>query len=293
MAGGSKAVLNQLERVELQFLKSLLGVPQTTSSKLVYAEFGRLPVQHIWLRQSLKYLDRLMQLDDGRLCKSAFLVDIQHGLGWYSGLGNQLRAEGIRVPRRLQDVDAQILLRESKDAVILKGMTASHDNNLEEAYFSFKTEFRCEPYISQAKNRHLRKVIANFRVGAHWLRVRTGRYRGIPYHGRLCPTCRCVDNEMHAIFHCRIYSQQRQLFPDLFSHTGPQTLRAFLASNPPHRLALFLTACKSQAELGMDRTLMEDRYPAHYATLDLSTEFDFPARDFYDSEDDSDMGGNL
>ena len=67
----------------------------------------------------------------------------------------------------------------------------------------------------------------------------------LPYHKRLCPCCHVVDDEMHAIFHCKLYQHERTKFADLFR--GDQNLRFFLASNPTHRVALFLVACKSAA----------------------------------------------
>ena len=65
-------------------LRQSLGVPTTTSTKFVYAEFGKLPLKHSELQSSLQYLSRLQQMDDNRLCKVAFQADMQLGLQWYS-----------------------------------------------------------------------------------------------------------------------------------------------------------------------------------------------------------------
>ena len=59
----------------------------------------------------------------------------------------------------------------------------------------------------------------------------------------------CVDDEMHAIFHCRLYAMQRSLFSDLFETA--QSLRASLASNPAHRVALFIEACRNTRVIGL------------------------------------------
>ena len=61
------------------------------------------------------------------------------------------------------------------------------------------------------------------------------------YEERQCPTCPdCVENEMHAIFHCRSYTSQRLTYDDLFEE--PECLRSFLGNNSPHRVAQFLEA---------------------------------------------------
>ena len=77
------------------------------------------------------------------------------------------------------------------------------------------------------------------------LQDRTALVAGV--HGEalptgLCPTCtRCIEDEDHAIFHCRTYTQQRPEYEDLFENS--QNLRSFLVSNPPHRVAHFLNDC--------------------------------------------------
>lgn len=39
--------------------------------------------------------------------------------------------------------------------------------------------------------------------------VHKGRVRGIPFHSRLCPLCKCLDDETHAVFHCHVYDTVR------------------------------------------------------------------------------------
>ncbi len=281
---GGKNALEDLQRVELRFLKMLLGVPPNTSDRLVYAEFGRLPLRHTWAQQSLKYLDRVMRMDEGRLCKAAFLADTEHGLGWLLGLKDMLRSFDVRLPRSLDEFDLKTTGGELKDKAVVHGMTAVRGNHLEEAYFSFKTEFRYEPYISQAKNKHLRKEIALFRTGSHWLMVRKGRIDNIPYHKRLCPCCRVVDDEMHAIFHCTLYESERLAFADLFE--GDQNLRFFLASNPVHRVALFLIACKhaQPARIQESRPVFDHALDRDGFVMDLTDFCDEFEADEFDSD---------
>ena len=242
---GGKGALQCLEQVYIQFLRQLLGVPSRTSSKLVYAEFGTLPLKHGWLQQCLRYLSRLQQMSEHRLCKVAFQADMRLGLGWFAGLKDVLREYDIRIPRSLGELDLVTSCRTLKDTFILRGMTAEPHNHLQSTYFSFKSEYRCEPYITQSKSQAVRSTIARFRTGCHdWLQVGMGRYRQVDHEERRCPSCPdCVEDEMHAIFHCPSYSLQRLLFEDLFDE--PQSLRSFIVENPPHRVAAFLKACRN------------------------------------------------
>ena len=239
---GGKVAIQKLEQVYTQFLRQILGVPTTTPTKFVYAEFGKLPLKHSWLQQSLKYLSRLQQMDENRLCKMAFKADMKLGLQWLSGIKDELRHHDIRLPRSLIDFDLASTSRALKDSFILKAMTAEPNSHLQCTYFSMKTEFRWEPYITQAKTKAARTTLARFRTGRHWLQVCMGRRRQVDYAQRRCPTCTdCIENEEHAIFHCRTYTHQRLLYEDLFGST--HSLRSFLVNNPPHRVADFLTDC--------------------------------------------------
>ena len=157
-------------------------------------------------------------------------------------------------PTARRPFDVQACARAIKDVVILKHMSPESGNHLKQTYFGFKTEFRFEPYIWQAKNSHNRRCIALFRLGCHWLQVHRGRVQSDPSHGgntpyerRFCPSCpSCIEDEEHAIFHCPDYHRQRQQFRDLFTEEQmSNALRSFLVHSPSHRLALFLIACKA------------------------------------------------
>ena len=170
------------------------------------------------------------------------------------GISSQLRALGQRGPTARRPFDVQASARAVKDAVILKQMPPERGHHLQQTYFGFKTEFRFEPYIWQAKNSHNRRCIALFRLGCHWLQVHRGRVHSDPSHGgntpyerRFCPSCPgCIEDEEHAIFHCPDYHRQRQQFRDLFAgELSPNPLRQFLVHRPCHRLALFLIACQA------------------------------------------------
>ena len=126
---------------------------------------------------------------------------------------------------------------------------------------AIRLSFVASPTFHRPKNYHLRRTIALFRTGTHWLQVCKGRYLKDDLQKRLCPTCRVVDDEAHAIFSCPYYSAQRAKFADLFA--GERSLRSFLVSNPTHRVALFLTECRAA------RLIKESSHSGH-AENDLS-----------------------
>ena len=72
---GCKSAIADLERVQIDFLKILLGVQIHTSTLHVLAEFGRYPLKIAWQAQAAKYLSRLESMDDNRTFKQAFVAD--------------------------------------------------------------------------------------------------------------------------------------------------------------------------------------------------------------------------
>ena len=84
------------------------------------------------------------------------------------------------------------------------------------------------------------------------------------YDQRQCPACtNRVEDDVHANFHCRTYAQQLQSlhYEELFD--SAHSLRSFLASDPPHRVAALLIDCQnarllSQRDEDLDSLLSVD-----------------------------------
>ena len=61
-------------------------------------------------------------------------------------------------------------------------------------------------YFTAFRN-HRRRVLCQFRVGSHWLRVQLGRFERLPHESRHCMhESNDVDDEMHIIFDCPHYT---------------------------------------------------------------------------------------
>ena len=106
-------------------------------------------------------------------------------------------------------------------------------------YHQIKLGHACERYVQQTNNSHLRKIIAQFRTGSHWLHIETGRHKKLAKQDRTCPMCfykltnpgitpECwdafdsddessghIEDDYHAILDCSGYTYARELFQDL------------------------------------------------------------------------------
>ena len=97
---GSQAALDEMERVEIGFLKLLLGVPVQTKTLNVLSEFGRYPMHLTWQSQAAKYLGRLESLSQDRILKQAFIADcrLPDKLSWRATLGEKLHGFLVSTP---------------------------------------------------------------------------------------------------------------------------------------------------------------------------------------------------
>ena len=261
--GGNKAALEQLERTQIGFLKMLLGVQTHTKTLHVLAEFGRFPLQLTWQALAGKCLERLENMDASRILKQAFVADcsLPTRLSWRALFHGKLDSHRIL---SLSSAAPQ------QNAFSLASAQSQHIQQLSQqtsskavVYTSIKVGYECETYIQQTSNKHLRRIIAQFRTGSHWLNIETGRHRKLDRKDRTCPMCTHriinpglppeqfdafdsdddssdpIEDEHHAIFDCSGYADAREHFCDLFqSHIT--TVGHFLNQPQCNRLAKFL-----------------------------------------------------
>ena len=95
------------------------------------------------------------------------------------------------------------------------------------------------------------KALAQLRVGAHWLRLNTGRHEGL--RNRQLRTCRCcaagvVEDEAHMLFECSLYDPLRLEYDDLFQAPVVEGKRvmSFLNQQPVARVAKYVAECKAR-----------------------------------------------
>ena len=260
----NKSDLDKLERIQIGFLMRLLGVQIQTTSLHVLAEFGRYPLQLSWQALAGKYLTRLKNMRTDRLLKYAFIADrrLNFQVSWRLRLEHQL--QGLLVPSPIEEQPHRrqfsLVSAQSQHIQQLSLETSSKSVT----YHQIKLGYACEPCTQQANNSHLRRIIAQFCTGSHWLHIETGRHKKLAKQDRTCPMCfykltnsgiasegwdafdlddessNHIEDEHHAIFNCSGYTYARELFQDLFqSHIT--SISHFLNQPQCNRLAMFLT----------------------------------------------------
>ncbi|MCP4459356.1 MAG: hypothetical protein GY816_15245, partial [Cytophagales bacterium] len=82
----NKISLLNSEKVHLHFLKWALGVNRKASNVGVWGESGRYPLVYECINQTLKYVQRLQNRNDGSLISLAFKEQRDNKLDWYRGI---------------------------------------------------------------------------------------------------------------------------------------------------------------------------------------------------------------
>ena len=177
------------------------------------------------------------------------------------GLSTSSKASSSHHPLGSSSIAGNFLLFQPSLSIYSSSLETSSKSM---TYHQIKLGYACEPYIQQANNSHLRKIMAQFRTGSHWLQIETERHVKLAKQDRTCPMCffkltnpgiafECwdafdsddestghVEDEHHAIFDCSGYKYARELFQDLFqSHIT--SISQFLNQPQINKLAKFLT----------------------------------------------------
>ena len=77
-------------------------------------------------------------------------------------------------------------------------------------YTILKNNITFEKYLISVKNISNRIALCKFRLSNHTLMIETGRHENIQQTNRRCPFCpENVENEVHFLIHCPIYTNLR------------------------------------------------------------------------------------
>ena len=250
----SEANGKEAEKLQINFLRSILKVSQTTCTAIVLAEFGRLPLSYTWWKQVLRYHDRMVKLasdpkNQDRLLVHAFkssvmLSDSKHVDTWCGKLRNWLQTKST-VYRISQKLDHKQLLEHEKGLQLR--LIGDGSTTVTRLYRSIKVGYEPEAYLRAVKSFKLRTVLSRFRCGQHGLEVQLGRQASVyvPREDRKCRVChqQCVEDEHHFLFLCPLYADIRQKYAELFWDLADGSVRVFLNYNDLNLVAHFIEEC--------------------------------------------------
>jgi hypothetical protein len=250
------------EMIHRAFLRRLLGVPSGTSTMAVLAEVGRYPLRVSAAVVMLKYWNRLVEMDAGRLVKQAFLAS--------AALAQELaRTNSITKPWAGQVVAllASLNLPHDLNAPQTVNIKAAEvqlqcryiaevtgcDKVKVQQYLQMRSVLETASYTPAAYLQAVggwrqRQAVAQLRTGSSWLAVETGRLQSdveVPRADRVCQRCSsaAIDDAVHMVFDCSALESLRWIHPSLFTTIGSRSLSDFMDQDPTE-VAAFVSECK-------------------------------------------------
>lgn len=255
------------EKIHRAFVRRLLGVSSGTPSMAVLAEMGRYPLRVSAAVVMLKYWNRLVKMDAGRLVKQAFLASVALSQEltrtkpnsitkpWAGQVASLLAS--LNLPHDLSAPQiVNIAAAESQlQSRYITGVTNSDMTKVQQ-YLQMRSVVEAASYTPAAYLQAVggwrqRQAVAQLRTGSSWLAVETGRLQGdmeVPRDARVCQRCSssAIDDAEHMVFDCSALEMQRWKHPSLFSRES-RILSEFMDQDPTE-VAAFVYECKKSCK---------------------------------------------
>ena len=241
---------NAIDCVQNRSLRYFLGVHRFAPKLAINGDVGWLPAKERRWYNMLRYWNRLINMDNSRICKKIFLSD-------YSICRNNWSSEVKHIMNKLGLIRNFDNL-ECCDIITSKPLLySSYAEGWSEkiltvpklrTYITFKTSYTAEKYVLMNLNRSERSILAQFRCGILPLRIETGRYIGEKPHERLCKVCLSgqVEDELHFLFKCFLYDDLRNHLHSNITDTDSFLILSdadklkHLMNNYPRQIAKYL-----------------------------------------------------
>ena len=244
--------------MHVNLLRSMLKVSKNTSTAIVLAEFGRLPLSFSWSKQVLRYLARPVKLsedtnDQDRLLLHAFqssiLLSMHRQTSSCCGKTlNWLETKSMcqqHMPELNKRLNASKLLSHEKGLQLRQ--IGEGSSAIIETYRNLKAGYKGEQCFSNIKAQRLKALLFRFRCGQHGFQVQTGRQASlyVPFCDRKCGCCTTnkVEDDKHVLFSCHVYGVIREKYSHLFWQLAKRSFRVFLNYNDCMQVACFIDEC--------------------------------------------------
>ena len=276
------------EQVHKPFLRQIMGVCKSTTTAAMFKDLNRVPIPMFWLRMGVKLWNRALSRPHGDILRAAVLQNAsmasdpslpiqgrrrmwsfsftkcmdELGITWRDAQGVPQRVDlpGLehRMAERWQqrewghidDLGEAWALQPCAVRAAPEGFSRGFKLYTYAHWFAPETWVRAESWTRHLTRADHVRVMAQLRLGSHWLQIQQGRCTRTPRSQRCCTHCDgCVEDEAH-ILQCPKYLDLRQRYrvPTLAAPTDKLVHAAFSPSNEHdwNSLAEFLVHCRAR-----------------------------------------------
>ena len=216
---------DKIERVHLQFCKSLLGVKQSTQNTFIYGELGRMPYQILRYFNIIKYWLKVINKGENKYVKVVYkmmLRDIEingRKINWAILVRNLLGNLGffeVWLNQGVGNVNQFLtVLRQRLKDQYMQDWSNEINNSSRARFYRNISDFCIQPYLNLITIRKFRTAMTKLRVSAHRLEVEIGRWSrpvSTPFDERKCRICDKLEDEFHFLFECSLYADLRKQY---------------------------------------------------------------------------------
>lgn len=221
-------VYERLERLQYRAIRTFLGVGKFTPIPAITGEMGWTPPYIRNRCNMIRLWCRLVNLDLRRIPYRIFKWDmhfsIAHRDTWSNDVKSIMTDCGLRDlfdSSHTDGLSARFLCSFVEGVLMQKHCDRwiENVNNMPKlrTYQKLNNNFGVRPYLCENLTRQERSALARLRCETFSLEIEKGRYRNLPVERRVCKVCGSgdVEDEMHFMLDCSIYTQQRnELFTD-------------------------------------------------------------------------------
>ena len=200
------------EKVHLFALKRFLGVTMRTPNDLVYGETNRYPIVLNSVIRCIRYWLKLTRMEEHRYPKKAYkmlrVFDERGKHNWVSNVRHILFMYGfgyVWFNNGVENISRFIYCFRQRlvDCRWQEWHTHIQNSPRFELFRIFSADHDKKLYLYLNVSRHLKCIMAKFRLGISDITVHRMRYQtALPCH-MLCPMCGIqVEDEVHFVFCC-------------------------------------------------------------------------------------------
>lgn len=227
--------LDCLDDVTNRAARYYMGVNKTCTLPCLNLEMGWLTNHRRRNLGVLRYYNRLLKMEAGRLPKEVFLNTKNSKQSWAGSLKALLDeihlghywSSGSAIPKDIY----QLMIREKcKDELRL----AVNDRSKLRTYSSLYVALQPAPHIRGYITKGYRSLISRLRCGILQLRLETGRCRNELLQNRLCELCSTnqIESEVHFVLDCPFYAEERDEWFDRMGVTSSNCSLKYMCNHP-------------------------------------------------------------
>ena len=229
--------LQPLEKIHLDFLKSILRMKSSTPLIMVYGEFGRFPLEIQIKTRMIKFWAKILTGKNTKISHKIYKLLLYlhnnniYSCKWISCIQKTLQDVGLNyiwISNNIENINW--LCREVKSRLEMQ-FVQKWNSDVQASpkcinYRIFKTNFKIEPYITELQPRSF-ITLSRFRTTNNRLPVERGRWENVDRSQRFCNLCtgNMLGDEFHYLLECKYFIEERKKYLPKFYLRHVNTLK--------------------------------------------------------------------